>query len=89
MASFRAEALFRVEHVGHPLLLSSVSDVDFMVDALLAGPVGSNLAQLYSLQRPLMPSGFPDHELLVGANGTLNAGVLAFYGRWELGYSGS
>ncbi|WP_437104705.1 Imm1 family immunity protein [Streptomyces sp. enrichment culture] len=33
---------------------------------------------LHSLERPLMPAGFPDHELLVGANGDLQLGVLAF-----------
>src|SRR5262249_4889918 len=59
-------------------MLATFDDVDLLVDALLVDPEGCSLAELHSLDRSLLPSGFPDHELLVGVDGALKVGVLEF-----------
>lgn len=74
----RVEARYRLEHVDAPAVLSTPAEVDGLIDSLLASGVSQNLAQLHSMQRPLLPSGYPDHELLVGADGEFRVGVLAF-----------
>ncbi|MEU5977151.1 Imm1 family immunity protein [Streptomyces sp. NPDC047315] len=74
----RAEARYRLEHGEEPLLLGADDDVDALISALLMGPAHENLAQVHSLDRQLMPSGFPDHELLVGVDGALSLGLLAY-----------
>lgn len=77
----RAEARYRLEHGDKPELLRTAEDVDALIDALLkesAGPVRENLAQIHSWEREPMPSGYPDHELLVGADRDLQVGLLAF-----------
>ncbi|WP_329571968.1 Imm1 family immunity protein [Streptomyces sp. NBC_01361] len=93
------EAYYRNEHGDAPVLLRSPEDVDNLIDELLASDCSENMAVLHSLDRPLMPAGFPDHELMVGANGELQVGVLAFMddgnfvslgpadGRGEVSYS--
>ncbi|MFF2382631.1 Imm1 family immunity protein [Streptomyces sp. NPDC058108] len=80
----RVHAYYRHEHGDSPVLLQSPSDVDSLFDALVAGGPSENLAALHSLERPLMPAGVPDHELLVGADRDLQVGVLAFMddGNW-------
>jgi hypothetical protein len=75
---YRVEARYTSENVKRPVIIKSIEDVDGLIDALLTGPQYENLAQLHSLQRSLLPSGDFDHELLVGANGDLGLGVLAF-----------
>nr|BAK19874.1 hypothetical protein [Streptomyces rochei] len=84
MTHGRVHAYYRSEHGDNPALLQSSSDVDAMVDALLASRPSENLAALHSLERPLMPAGVPDHELLVGARGDLQVGVLGYMddGNW-------
>ncbi|MFF7098307.1 Imm1 family immunity protein [Streptomyces rubradiris] len=72
------QAYYRHDHGDKPVLLQSPGDVDALIDALLVSGPSENLASLHSLERPLMPAGFPDHELLVGAKGDLQLGVLAF-----------
>jgi len=74
----RAEARYRREHGEEPVVLATTEDVDALIDALLTGPAYHNMAQLHSLERPLLPSGYPDHELLVGVDRDLPVGVLAF-----------
>ncbi|MFF6999187.1 Imm1 family immunity protein [Streptomyces sp. NPDC008313] len=74
----RVQAYYRREHGDRPVLLRSSSDVDALIDALLVSPPSENMAALHSLERSLMPAGVPDHELLVGADGDLQVGVLAF-----------
>ncbi|UWE13590.1 Imm1 family immunity protein [Actinacidiphila bryophytorum] len=74
----RVQAYYRNEHGEDPVLLQGASDVDALIDVLLASRPSENLAALHSLARPLMPAGVPDHELLVGANGDRLVGVLAF-----------
>jgi immunity protein Imm1 of predicted polymorphic toxin system len=71
-------ATYRPEHVKNPVLLDSIEDVDALIDALLASPRDSNLAQVFSLQRDLLPSGNPDHEFMAGVDGDRHVGVLWF-----------
>lgn len=59
-------------------MLASSGDVDKLIDGLLAGEEFHNLAQLHSLDRELLPSGYPDHELLVGIDRSVQVGVLEF-----------
>jgi hypothetical protein len=74
----RIEARYRRDNAKNPAVLGTPEDVDALIDALLESPEDGNLAQLHSLERSLLPSGYPDHELLVGVNGDLQVGVLAF-----------
>jgi hypothetical protein len=74
----RVEAYYRREHGKEPILLSSLEDVDALIDELLTGPVHENMATLYSLDRPLMPSGQADHQLLVGVDRELRVGLVGF-----------
>ncbi len=82
---FGVKAAYRREHCDVPAVLTSPEDIDALVDILLASGPGANLAQLFSLARCPLPSGYPDHELLVGADCSLQVGVLAFMdasGNW-------
>jgi len=72
------EAYYLAEHAAGRPVLRTPEDADSLVDALVAAPASRNLAELHSLDRPLLPSGFPDHELLVGVDGNLGVGVLEF-----------
>ncbi|MEW1721395.1 Imm1 family immunity protein [Streptomyces sp. NPDC093109] len=74
----RAEVRYRLEYGEQPELLRTAEEVDVLIDSLLEGSVHENLAQVHSLERELMPSGYPDHELLVGVNGDLQMGLLAY-----------
>ena len=99
MTHGRVQAYYRREHGDNPVLLHSASDVDALIDVLLLSRPSENLAALHSLERPLMPAGVPDHELMVGADGDLQVGVLSFMddgnfvsldsseGRGEISYS--
>ncbi|WP_426510334.1 Imm1 family immunity protein [Dactylosporangium sp. McL0621] len=49
-----------------------------MLDALLNGLEDEEAAQVFSLERQLLPSGNPDHELVVGVDRGLRVGVIAF-----------
>jgi hypothetical protein len=82
---FRVEAYYRPQHDDNRELLTTSADVDALIDSLLAGPTQQNLAELHSLERAPLPSGTPDHELLVGADQMLQVGVLEFMdasGNW-------
>lgn len=82
---FRVEAYYRPQHDDKRELLTASADVDGLIDSLLAGPTQQNLAELRSLERSPLPSGTPDHELLVGADHRLQVGVLEFMdasGNW-------
>lgn len=72
------EACYRQEHAVAPVLLQDESDVDDFIDSLSRGQSRENLAQLHSLDRNPLPSGYPDHELLVGVDGIRGVGVLSF-----------
>ncbi|MGW0804744.1 Imm1 family immunity protein [Nonomuraea sp. NPDC002799] len=73
-----AEARYQLEHGNAPALLTTPEEADALIDKLLTGPPLQNLAQIHSLERQRMPSGYPDHELLVGADGDRQVGILAF-----------
>ncbi|WP_217210413.1 Imm1 family immunity protein [Streptomyces sp. AC550_RSS872] len=77
MKQGRAEAYYRAEHAEERIVLTP-DDVDSFIDALLAGTDSENMAELHSLDRPLLASGFPDHEFLVGVDRELQVGVLSF-----------
>ncbi|GAB3150901.1 hypothetical protein GCM10027290_39170 [Micromonospora sonneratiae] len=97
--NYKVAAQYLLEHVKAPLILTAAEDVDSLIDSLERSSVGCNLAQLHSLDRSALPSGFPDHELLVGVDGERGVGALAFMddgnwttlgadiGRDEVGYS--
>ncbi|MFJ9714127.1 Imm1 family immunity protein [Streptomyces sp. NPDC101234] len=74
----KVEAYYREEHAQNRPVLTSAEDVDVLIDSLLTTPPYHNLAELHSLTRTLLPSGFPDHELLVGVDKDLQVGVLEF-----------
>jgi hypothetical protein len=85
------EALYRPEHIGKLEVITTLAGVDTMIDALLAGPENENLAQVFSRERPLLPAGVHDHELLAGVDKDRMVGVLAFRddGNWaSLGSEG-
>ncbi|MGA5497773.1 Imm1 family immunity protein [Streptomyces cinereoruber] len=74
----RAQAAYRRDHNCNPEFISTSGDVDVMIDALLAGPKYHNLAMVHSMERSKMPSGFFDHELMVGVNSDLQVGAITF-----------
>ncbi|MEV0912663.1 Imm1 family immunity protein [Streptomyces hokutonensis] len=71
------KAVFRDEHIESPALLDSPESIDALIDALMAGPPTHNTAQLFSLDRPLLPSGYPDHLLVVGVDKDAEIGMLS------------
>jgi hypothetical protein len=73
-----AEVYYLREHGEGRPVLKTAGDVDNMINALLGGAEYHNLAELHSLDRELLPSGFPDHELLVGVDRSLPFGVVEF-----------
>jgi hypothetical protein len=73
-----AEVYYRRGYCEGAPLLTSPDVVDGLIDMLLMGEVFHNLAHLYSLDRELLPSGDPDHELLVGVDRSRPVGVLEF-----------
>ncbi|WP_326768051.1 Imm1 family immunity protein [Streptomyces sp. NBC_01591] len=88
----RAQAYYREQHADEPSVVRTPEDVDALIDALATGPEFENLAVLHSSERELLPSGFPDHEFMVGADGKRQVGVLSFMDEKSfvsLGSSGS
>jgi immunity protein Imm1 of predicted polymorphic toxin system len=74
----RVEAFYRSAQGSDPALLSSPEELDAMIDELLSGPVHENMAALYSLDRPKLPSGAADHQLLVGVDRERGIGLVGF-----------
>ncbi|MCX4749213.1 Imm1 family immunity protein [Kitasatospora sp. NBC_01287] len=72
------DAYYRKEHAEERATLDTLAGVDALIDTLLTGPASQNLAELHCVQRKPLPSGFPDHELLVGVDGKRQVGVLGF-----------
>ncbi|MFE7713190.1 Imm1 family immunity protein, partial [Streptomyces sp. NPDC057486] len=68
----------RGQHTGEPMAIYSSEDVDAMIDYLASGEESETMAALYSKQRELLPSGFPDHEFLVGVNEERQVGIVSF-----------
>ncbi|MGA4858295.1 MULTISPECIES: Imm1 family immunity protein [Streptomyces] len=80
MNNARVKAFYSQQHADNPALLGTERDVDSLIDVLLNGPAWENAAELHSLERDLLPSGFPDHELLVGVNRERRVGVVSYMG---------
>lgn len=83
----RIKVRYRREHLREQAALSTAEDVDAMIDWLFLSPVDENMAQVHSTERQLLPSGVPDHELMVGVNGSRLVGVLAFMGDGGLAFT--
>ncbi|MDQ0701065.1 Imm1 family immunity protein [Streptomyces sp. W4I9-2] len=60
------------------MIISSPDGVDEMLDRLAAGEKSETMATLYSKQREVLPSGFPDHEFLVGVDQERKVGIVSF-----------
>ena len=78
MINARVKAFYLQQHADSPVLLSTERDVDSLIDVLLEGSEWENAAELHSLDRNLLPSGFPDHEFLVGVNRERYVGVVSY-----------
>ncbi|MFB7234858.1 Imm1 family immunity protein [Streptomyces sp. NPDC056269] len=74
----RAEAHYRSEHKSTPDRLQTPEDVDRMIDSLLTGEKFHTLARVVSENRQMLPSGFPDHEFMVGVNADRQMGAITF-----------
>ncbi|MFJ9639218.1 Imm1 family immunity protein [Streptomyces sp. NPDC101178] len=74
----RVHAFYKAQHVREPDVIDSVEGVDAMIDSLAFGEEFESMAVLHSQQRGLLPSGFPDHEFMVGVNGKRQVGILSF-----------
>ncbi|MET8824951.1 Imm1 family immunity protein [Streptomyces sp. NPDC004610] len=59
-------------------MIIAPNEVDSLIDALLSGPESENMAEVHSMDRSLLASGFPDHEFLIGVDRELQVGVLGF-----------
>lgn len=77
-----AEVVYKQGQGRDPMVLDSADDGDRLIEELRRAPqphgVPHNLAQVYSSKREKLPSGQPDHELLVGIDGERGVGVLSF-----------
>ncbi|MGW3163306.1 Imm1 family immunity protein [Streptomyces sp. NPDC001142] len=92
MTHGRIQAYYHEQHANEPSVVRTPEDVDTLIDALATGSEFENLAVLHSSERELLPSGFPDHEFMVGADGKRQVGVLSFMDEKNyvsLGSSGS
>lgn len=81
MPEFQAMALHRITQKGNPAPLTTLEQADSLIDQLLESSGAEGLAQVHSLERTRLPSGYFDHELLVGADGELGVGLLAMANR--------
>lgn len=61
-----------------PHVIGDVEGVDELIDALLVSPPSFSMAQVFSLARERLPSGFPDHEMFVCVNPEHSVGLIAF-----------
>jgi hypothetical protein len=74
----RVEVFYRKAQGREPAVFSTPEEIDALIDELLTGPENENMATMYSLARPLLPSGYPDHQLLVGADRELQVGLVGY-----------
>ncbi|MFE7530318.1 Imm1 family immunity protein [Kitasatospora sp. NPDC057542] len=81
-----AEFRFRPDHMNSPGHLSSLDDVDVLIEEIIAGSTYENLAQITHLARgcvkPNIPGHdlpeLPDHDFQVGVDRELQVAVLLF-----------
>ncbi|MFK0108635.1 Imm1 family immunity protein [Streptomyces sp. NPDC091217] len=69
---------FESEHGRTHYAIGSTDEVDSFIDSLLNGKHEQNCAVVYSLDRPSLASGYPDHELAVGVDRVTQMGALTF-----------
>ncbi|MFF2546221.1 Imm1 family immunity protein [Kitasatospora sp. NPDC058063] len=73
------EARYRRGHGKAPVVITTLEGVDAFVDDLLEGEEDCcTLAEVYSQDRELHSSGFPDHQLVVGADRSLGLGLVSY-----------
>lgn len=60
--------------------LTTVDDVDRLVDVLLAEPFENSVIALYSRDRPLSEQGYPDHELRIVIRAEAKVGGIRYAG---------
>ena len=68
-----------------PKILSSSGEIDAMIDQLLDLTILNSIAALYVVERPRLPSGGVDHELMVAVDQDRKTGALKFMdatGNW-------
>jgi hypothetical protein len=70
--------VLEVWHMAGPEIVSDAGGVDELIDALLASSTSFRMAQVFSLARDLLPSGFPDHEVFIGVDPDRLVGIMAF-----------
>ncbi|MEU4181111.1 Imm1 family immunity protein [Streptomyces sp. NPDC026589] len=70
-------AVFRREHIENPRILITPEDVDEMINILLESDITECAAQMYSLDRPRLPSGIFDHSFIIGVREDREAGVVS------------
>ncbi|MFF1788054.1 Imm1 family immunity protein [Kitasatospora sp. NPDC058243] len=74
-----AEVRYRSGHSENPPIVTTMDGLDVVVDDLLAGGDSyCTMAEVYSLDRELMPSGFPDHHFIVCVNRDLEMGLVSY-----------
>lgn len=77
-----AEVVYERGQGRAPMVLDLADDGDRLIEELRPAPrphgVPHNLAQVYSSKHEKLPSGRPDHELLVGIDSEREVGVLSF-----------
>lgn len=78
MTSHGIKAIYQEGHSNDPEIILSEDGVDALIDTLLAADKEHEVALLYSLQRPSLPSGYPDHEFCIGVDSELMVGVATF-----------
>ncbi|MFJ3221651.1 Imm1 family immunity protein [Kitasatospora sp. NPDC086801] len=73
------EVRYKSGHGENPPIITTIDGLDAVVDDLLSG-VDSycTMAEVYSLDRELMPSGFPDHHFIVCADRDLGMGLVSY-----------
>lgn len=74
----RVQAYYRKQHADEPAVVQTPEDVDALIDDLVTGSKFENLAILHSSEREILPSGYPDHEFMVGVDERRQVGVLSF-----------
>ncbi|MFD5922530.1 Imm1 family immunity protein [Kitasatospora sp. NPDC058201] len=73
------EVRYRSGHGANSLIVTTIDGLDAVVDDLLAGgDIYCTMAEVYSLDRELMPSGFPDHFFAVCVNADLGVGLVSY-----------
>lgn len=85
--TFTAKAYYRRDHGTDPVAVTTASDVDRIIDDLLADLEGDNsVAAIYVNERPLTERGYPDHELRIAVDATRKVGAVRYAGNREAWY---